>query len=355
MATKTVRIGFLLLDQFTMIALASAVDPLRMANQLSGEELYNWHVIGSDNQSVLASDGIRVSVDETISDDFSYDILFVVGGINITQTYSKRELAWLAQLNRKKTIIGGLCTGAYVLAHAGLLDGQECSVHWECAASLQEKFPRVTCNNRLFTVSRSRLTCSGGVAPMDMMLYNIAIEHGHTLANAVANMFVCDRVRSHTDHQRVPLRHMLSIVQPKLMEVVELMEANIEEPIELEDLAGFVGISRRQQERLFHKYLDCTPSRFYLGLRLERARQLLKQSFMSVIDIAGACGFVSPAHFSRCYRKHIGLSPREERSSGRNLGLSNNNGHINFDHVKECLQAARNEPSFASVKVHMNS
>ncbi|WP_044616267.1 GlxA family transcriptional regulator [Gynuella sunshinyii] len=358
---KSTRIGFLLLENFTMIALASAVEPLRMANQLSGKELYSWYLISKDGQPVRASDGISVTPDASMEHYPTIDTLFVAGGVDITRSYSKRELSWLQSLDRKHVNLGGICTGAYVLAHARMLDGYDCSAHWECIGSLKEMFPKVNCNNRLFTIDGNRMTCSGGAAPMDMMLNLISRQHGQSLTNAISDMFVCDRVRSQNDLQRVPLRHVLSSAQPKLLEIVELMEANIEEPIELDDLATFVGISRRQLERLFHQYLDCTPSRYYLKLRLDRARQLLKQTTMSIIEISAACGFVSTPHFSRCYRKHIGLSPRQERagmwfdrSDDKMLDIPTDEvmEALYPDRVGDALVTAKSEPSYASIRLH---
>ncbi|MFM2479776.1 GlxA family transcriptional regulator [Celerinatantimonas sp. YJH-8] len=314
---KTHRIGFLLLNNFTMIALASAVDPLRMANQLSGKELYDWYTISEDGEAIKASDGINIVPDCSIKNVPELDALIVVGGVNITRSYSRAQVSWLKSLARKQIQLGGVCTGPYLLAEAGLLDGYDCSAHWECIASLQEAYPKVRCTNHLFVVDRDRMTCSGGSVPMDMMLYMIKRDFGYQLTASISEMFICDRVRNESDYQRIPLRHVLGTAQPKLVEAITLMEANIEETIELDELASYVDLSRRQLERLFQKYLQCSPSKYYLKLRLFRARQLLKQTSMSIIEIATACGFVSSPHFSKCYRVHIGIPPREERSGMR--------------------------------------
>ncbi len=310
---KTRHIGFLLLDNFTMIALASAVEPLRMANQLSGKELYNWSTISENGEQVSASDGIKITPDYSMNEASGLDTIFVVGGVNITRSYNSKQLNWLKSQARKKVHLGGLCTGSYALAEAGLLDGYHCSAHWECIASLQEAYPKVNCTNHLFVIDRDRITSSGGTVPLDMMLFMIKRDFGYQLTAGISEMFICDRVRNENDHQRIPLRHVLGTTQPKLVEVVSLMEANIEEAIELDELASYVGLSRRQLERLFQKYLQCTPSKYYMKLRLFRARQLLKQTSMSIIDVAAACGFVSTPHFSKCYREHLGIPPREER------------------------------------------
>ncbi|NVK43244.1 MAG: GlxA family transcriptional regulator [Oceanospirillaceae bacterium] len=296
-----------------MLSLSSAIETLRMANHLSGRELYNWYTLTEDGGPVRASVGMQINPDGAMTDDFDLDLVIVAGGINISHNYSKRELCWLKSMARKGCKLGGICTGAYALAEAGLLDGYDCSVHWECIASLQEAFPKVHCTNRLYSIDRNRITSTGGAVPMDLMLNMIKQEHGYQLSAAISEMFVCDRIRDETDQQRVPLRHLMGNTQPKLVEVVALMEANLEESIELDELASYVDLSRRQLERLFHKYLQCSPSRYYMKLRLTRARQLLKQTSMSVIEVASACGFVSTPHFSKCYREHIGIPPREER------------------------------------------
>ncbi|SHF79437.1 GlxA family transcriptional regulator [Vibrio gazogenes] len=336
------RIGFLLLNNFTMIALASAVEPLRMANQLSGKELYDWYTITENGESVAASDGITVTPDTSINTVPKLDTLIVVGGVNITRSYTRRQVSWVQSLARKHVNLGGVCTGPYLLADAGVMDGYECSAHWECIAALQEAYPRVSCTNNLFVIDRDRMTSTGGSVPMDMMINMIKRDYGHQLAASISEMFICDRIRGETDYQRIPLRHVLGTAQPKLVEAITLMEANIEETIELDELATYVGLSRRQLERLFQKYLQCPPSKYYLKLRLFRARQLLRQTSMSIIDIATACGFVSSPHFSKCYRIHIGISPRAER-----LG----HGETEFENVLLTPDVIEDNPVQADISV----
>ncbi|RMD64829.1 MAG: helix-turn-helix domain-containing protein, partial [Alphaproteobacteria bacterium] len=147
------------------------------------------------------------------------------------------------------------------------------------------------------------------------MLALIALEHGRPLATAVAEQFIHDRIRDSRDHQRMALRGRLGSSHPKLLAIVALMEENLEEPLSRVELARRVGISTRQLERLFRKYLHRTPTRYYLELRLERARALLTQTTMSVLDVALACGFVSASHFSKCYRELFNRTPRQDRAS----------------------------------------
>lgn len=310
---ETTAFGFLLLPDYTMISLASALEPLRMANQLAGRELYQWLLITADGKPVQASDGIVNLPDAAMTDDLQLDTLIVAGGLNITENYTEQHLRWLRRLEQRNVRLGGICTGTFVLARAGVMSGRDCSVHWESMATLQELHPDVTCNSNLFTVEQDRVTSSGGTAPLDMVINLISREHGPTLATAISEMFVLDRVRGQTDKQGLPLHHSRGVLPGKLIEASDLMQANIEEPIALEELASLLSVSRRQLERLFNKYLDCSPSRYYLRLRLGRARQLLKQTSLPIIEIASICGFVSMPHFSKCYRTHLGLTPKEER------------------------------------------
>lgn len=308
-----IRLGFLLVPNYSMIAFTSAVEPLRMANRLRGRNLYQWQVVTVNGDSVTASNGLRIETDCAIGDVGPISILFVCGGVHIHQTCDKTLLLWLHKLVQKKVRLGALCTGSYLLARADLLNGYRCTIHWENIASMREEFPRTIVSSELFEIDGDRYTCSGGTAPLDMMLHLIGKQHGADLAAEISEEFVCERIRGRNDRQRIPLRLRLGTSQPKLVEAVSLMEANLEEPMSLDELAQHAGLSRRQLERLFQKYLSCVPTRYYLELRLTRARQLLLQTGMSVVDVAFACGFVSAPHFSKCYRDFFGIPPRDER------------------------------------------
>ena len=348
-------IGFLLLDQFTLISLSCAVEPLRMANQLAGEELYRWQTLSLDGQPVWASDGVSVTPDACAQDQRGFDAVIVCGGVGIQQAINPALIAWLrsqARLYCKR--LGAVCTGSWALAQAGLLDGFQCSVHWELMASMQEAFTRVKVSSSVFTLDGNRFTSSGGTAPLDMMLHLIGRDHGHTLSAAISQMFVYERIRNERDHQRVPLKHLLGTQQPKLQEVVALMESNLEEPIDLDELAAYVHVSRRQLERMFQKHLYCTPSRYYLKLRLTRARQLLMQTPISIVELAVICGFVSTPHFSKCYRDFFGVAPSDERSDMRlhpPPALRPEGQSLAPQQPRNTLEQARDEPTFATVQI----
>jgi len=349
-------VGFLLLDDFTLISLASAVAPLRMANQLSGRELYRWFTLSKDGQPVCASNGLQVTPDANTETAPDLDTVIVCGGVDIRNHVSHEHVRWLQQQARLGRKLGAVCTGSWALGKAGLLDGHPCSVHWECLTAIQEAFPKSKVTTHLFSIDRNHLTSSGGTAPMDMMLNLIRYAHGRDLATAISEMFNHERIRDDQDHQRVPLRHTFGANQPKLQAVIILMEAHLEEPLELDQLAAHISVSRRQLERLFQRYLDCTPSRYYLNLRLTRARRLLKQTSMSVIEIGMLCGFISTPHFAKSYRGSFGIKPSDERAPSKaNLmtlvsasdSLENSSNSV----AGLALNRARSEATFASVKV----
>ena len=239
----------------------------------------------------------------------------------------KTVFSWLRRLDRKGTNIGALCTGSHVLARAGLLEGYRCTIHWENITGFIEEFPGIEITNELFEIDRNRFTCSGGTAALDMMLNLIGRQHGHELAAAVSEQFIHERIRDQHDHQRMALTARLGVRHPKLIQVIKLMEQHLEEPLDRAALAAKVRLSTRQLERLFGKYLRRSPARYYLELRLNRARLLLLQTNMSVIDVALACGFVSASHFSKCYRDFFGKTPRKERGLPLVSGAEANSPH----------------------------
>ncbi len=307
------RFGFLLLPNFSLIGFSSAVEPLRMANWISGEELYETCTISHDGSAVASSAGVQTQVDYALGEIADLDAVFVCGASPVARTGNEAVIAWLRGRERSKIAIGGIGTGSYLLACAGLLENYRATIHWWDIDSLREEFPHTRVSNSLFEIDGNRFTCSGGTAAMDMMLFLIGQYQGMELAASISEQFVCERIRSGEDPQRVPLKSRIGASQPKLIEAVTLMEANIEEPLSADDLAFLVGVSRRQLERLFKKHLQTVPSKYYLELRMERARQLLRQSDRPILQIALACGFSSASHFSTAYRNHYGLTPREER------------------------------------------
>jgi AraC family transcriptional regulator, glycine betaine-responsive activator len=309
------RFAFLTLPNYSAIAVSNAVEPLRMANSLSGQPAYEWVIASLDGQPVAASNGLALSPTVALTEIGRADIVFVCGGVHVREAVSPSLLAALRRLGEQRLALGALCTGGYALARAGLLDRYRATIHWENLSALREEFPRVLISDQLFTIDRNRYTCSGGVAPLDLMLNLIESKLGTRIAQRVSEQFILDRIRSDRERQYVPLRAQVGVSHQSLIKVAELMEANIEKTLSLERIAKETGLSRRQIERLFKRHLNCVPKRYYLELRLKRARELLLQTAMPIMDITTACGFQSPPHFSKCYRKQFGYPPSVERQT----------------------------------------
>ena len=308
------RIAFLMTRDYTIVTLTSAIAVLRMANRLSERNLYRWTCLTLDGEPVPSSDGLRVVPDGDAGALDRLDILFVCGGYHVERHCSRALLDTLRGFAKRGVPLGALCTGAHFLAAAGLLDGYRCAIHWENLSSLREQFPRVQVSSRLFEVDRDRYTCSGGISSIDLMINLVRAAHGQELARDISEQFILERVRTENDMQRTPLHYQLGAVnQQRLVDAVALMEANIEEPLTLGEVAEYTNISPRQLERLFHEHLDCTPSRYYLDLRLREGRLLLLQTGMSVTEIASRCGFSTAARFGKSYLAKYGKRPTEER------------------------------------------
>lgn len=305
--------GFLLPPRFSMMCFASAIEPLRSANRLAGRELYRWHLYSADGGPVEASNGISVLPDARTGDDKRLDAVFVCGGIDSHLYDDPRALEWLADQAQREVQIGAITTGAFILAHAGLLDGYRCTTHWESLPALAEAYPALEATPSLFEIDRSRATCSGGTAAMDLMLHTIATDHGDQLATDVANQFIHGRIRAAADRQPMAEQIRLRTLAPKLAAALDVMQCNIEQPLSTVEIGRRIGVSGRQLERLFQHHLGCAPRHYYMRLRLEYARVLLLETGLSLLNVALASGFVSQSHFGACYRRHFGCTPREER------------------------------------------
>ena len=307
------QIDFLLIKDFSMMAFTSAIEPLRLANRVAEKELYRWRIISLDGNSVQASNGAEILIKQSAATIENVKIIFVVSGVNVQMYEDERLFAFLRRISRLGSVVGALCTGAHLLAKAGLLNDRRCTIHWENLGAFRELFPEIEVSADIYEVDKNRITCSGGTAGLDMMLFLIGKQHGDQIVAEITEQFIHDKIREPHDQQRTELRTRIGITHPKLLIAVGDMESNLEDPLGQTELALRAGLSTRQLERLFRKYMSMTPTRYYLNLRLKRANQLLYQTTMSILTVALACGFVSASHFSKCYKEYYTRRPREER------------------------------------------
>ncbi|WP_456635336.1 GlxA family transcriptional regulator [Bradyrhizobium sp. USDA 10063] len=312
-SARSTRVGFLLIPGFALMSYASAIEPLRAANVLTGRNLYRWRHIAIQGTEITASNGVRIEADASIADAGRLDTIVVCAGGNPQTFNHPPTFAFLRKVARHGVRLGGVSAGPYLLAKAGLLDGYRCTVHWEHIPAFTETFPFLHLSHSLFEIDRDRFTCAGGIAALDMMHALIRMDHGPSVAAAVSDWFLQTEIRRGEVAQRLSPTERFGVHHPKLIATLSRMEQNIDAPLTPDRLAGLADISVRQLERLFAQHLRTTIKKRYLQIRIERARLLLRQTTMPVGEIALATGFSTPMHFSRIYRQQFGLTPRQER------------------------------------------
>ena len=306
------QVGFLLFPGFGILGFAAALDVLRMANRLAQRPLYGWSFLSGGESSVETSAGVAIPC-QPIEQAPKLDLLLVVSGSSRALPGEAGLHARLHRLARGGCRLGGVSLGSYVLARGGLLDGYRCTVHWENLEPFREQFPHLRVSPEVHEIDRDRLTCSGGSGALDLLLNYVSRNNGPALARAVADVFIHERIRDDHEPQRMPLRTRLGISNPKLLAAINLMEQDVEHAYSKAELAVRVGLSSRQLERLFRKHLQTTPRAYHLRCRLQRARNLLRQTSMDIIDVALACGFGTASHFTKSYREQFGATPGADR------------------------------------------
>ena len=308
------RFGFLLLPSFSMIAFSSALEPLRMANYVHRRELYQWKLVSLDGRQVMASNGIKLDVDAKLNGNLAVDVLFICGGVNIQQIDHLPYKVHLQRLDKRPIAFGAICTGSWLLALCGLLEGYRCTVYRENLAAIREMFPQVQARATLFEIDRRRYTATGGTAPLDMMLWLLREDLGEQVLARVSEEFTYRRQGDFSSEGAdKPVSPFGTTFPPKLQKVIKAMDSSLEKPRSLPCIAGQAGLSVRQVERLFKCHTGLPPLKYYRLRRLRSANSLLLQTSLPVAEIALSCGFLSSSHFSRCYRSHFGKSATEQR------------------------------------------
>jgi transcriptional regulator GlxA family with amidase domain len=316
------RFGFLLIDDFALMSFASAVEPLRAANILAGRTLYEWFNISTGADAIVASNGLSVSADHTIADKMRFDTVLVCAGGNPASFDDAKTIGWLRKIARSDCEIGGVSGGPFILAKAGILDGFRCTIHWEHLPAFTEAFPDISSTRTLFEIDRGRLTCAGGVAALDMMHAIIRRDHGRSLAARVSDWYLQTAVRVGDSTQRLSLLERVGTNNRSLISAIGTMERQLASPLPRKALAQAANVSVRQLERLFSKHLGVTIDQHYVSLRLAKARALLQQTSLPIIQIGAECGFSNASHFARVYRRTFGMPPSSDR-------MSDHRGRIN--------------------------
>ena len=312
------RYVFLLIPGFSPLGMTCAQETLSLANRFAGgsRRYYEWLLVSEDGAPVSSWNGLNVAVDAGLIDLHRNDTLIVCAGVDAAIGSSRKVLNWLRRETRKGMDFGALSSGTWTLAMAGLLAGKRVTTHWEYASAISETFADVEMQESIYTVDGRVFTCAGSASSMDLMLDRINSDYGAELATWVADQMIYTAPRSETHSQRVSMAGRMGVRHTKLVQAIEIMRDNIEDPIPPSKVASDVGMSTRQLERLFARYLNTSPKKYYLSLRLEKARNLLMQTELSLMEICVLCGFRAPSHFSKTYRKAFGVAPsRDTRGS----------------------------------------
>ncbi len=303
---------FLLVPDFTHLAFSCAIEPLRLANLMSGRELYRWTLMSENGQHQTCSTGTTLLVDQGFEPLEQGDRLFVVAGANIKQQVSPALVDYLRRQSRHGVRLGAVCSASYILAKAGLLDRKACAIHWAYHDIMAEEFPDVRLQRTVYVSDSSIVSAAGGPAAADLMLHLISEEHGSELAGLIADQMVYNSVRSGVAEQRLSFSARFGMRNHKIIRAFRIMENHVEDRLNTTEIAEELGITVRQLQRLFNRFIGKSPARVYSEIRLDKARNLLLQTDMSVTEVSVACGFGSTSNFSRSYRDYFGHTPTSE-------------------------------------------
>lgn len=317
--TKKVKVYFGLLPGYSLLSLAGALEALKFANEYSEAEVFDWIICTEDGQPVSDATGLSVPVDGPFANLAEGDILLVCSGENVRSVCSEKVLSWLRRSARFGARIGGLKTGSFVLAKAGVLNGIPTTIHWKNRATFSEEYPEEMLTDWVYTAVNDRFATAGGTASIALMLRLIDEICGADVAHSVSSHLNYTKIRVLQNSEKTQWTDLAGIRHPKLSVILNLMETNLEEPLRPDDLSRAVNISTRQLERLFRRYLGAPPSAYYSQMRLERAQHLLLQTEMPVSEIAIACGFSSVSHFTRRLQGKVGKTPREIRDHRKKM------------------------------------
>ena len=309
--------GFLLTPGFTLLGLSNAVETLREANRILGWQAYRWHTLSTDGGSVRASSGVCVGVQFAVITAPRCDAAFVCADWDLENAATSEVCRWLQALDRRDCMLGAISAGTYVLARADVINGRRCTIHWESAPSIADRFPHVRPSRRVYEADQRLYTCAGGMGVFDLFVRLVSAEHGKDVGEQLKVALQLDRIRSSEEEQRMTPLAELSARPRKLQGAIREMQASLEMPVSPEAIAAKVGVTTRHLQRLFRTHTGASPAKFYMDLRLRQAQLLLQQTRMTVLEVAVAVGFTSHSHFSKRYRERYNRTPQQERALER--------------------------------------
>jgi transcriptional regulator GlxA family with amidase domain len=312
-SAEPLDLDILVLPQSTLMLVAAVVEPLRAANRVLGQRLYRWRLVGREASPVATTSGIPIPVAGAFGASRRAAPLFVVASYDWQGSATPALIRVLRQAAGTRPAIVGIESGSWLLATAGLLDGHRATTHWEDFDDFESRFPDVELVRRRYVIDGTRATTGGSLPTLDLMLEILRRRQGYSLAMEVSKLFIYDPAGGRETDYRAPSVGNLRALDARVANAVEFMEATIDDPLSIDDIAAQVGVTARYLQTLFKASLGATPHAHYLALRLNRARRLVIETRQPMIDIATQAGFASAAAFSRCYRAHYRESPTETR------------------------------------------
>ena len=307
------RYLFLLLDGFPLMPFTNAIELLRIANCVLKTQYYGWMLVSDTGSPVICSCNVQVTVDSALVETTHRDAVIVCAGNNVRTVITRSIINWIRAQSRNGCEIIGLGAGAYALARSGLLKDKKATISTNNRDSFVEEFPDIELKRTPYVIDGKLYTASDGFASLDLIFHIMSECHGSDFAFSVADMLNYSTISTFNNKGHQLLSNLSGMRHPKVVSVIQMMEENTEDPISPWKLAQIEGISVRQLERLFRRHLNRSPKRYYMEVRLQKARNLLLQTDMPILEVGVASGFLSSSHFARWYKLIYGLSPYQER------------------------------------------
>ncbi len=311
--SQSERFGFFLTPGFSLLAYSTLAEAFRIANEIANEEIYTWCTVAASPNPIRSANDLTIIPDITYNTDLTFDRLAVCSSKNVHGFDDEGVLNWLRRLDRMGCSVGGITSGSWILAHAGLLTGYRSTIHWQEMTAFKEQFPNLEVSNHLFELDGQRFTCAGGMAALDMILTMIGQRHGFHFAARINERLVREHIRDQNEQADLSSSARSAIGNEKLRSALEIMECNLETLVSIPEIAQRVSLSQRQLGRLFEKYFQYSPQQYYLRLRLDRAFHLLRQTALSISEISTATGFESQSQFGVAYKNRFDHPPSAER------------------------------------------
>ena len=308
----------LVTPNFNLAATMAFIDPFRAANYLEGKPIFSWRFVSLEGGSCLSSNGVAIETDRLPEPTEKPDLVVVSSSWTPERHFQPKLITFLRRMSSNGALLAGLDTGAFLMARAGLLSGKRATVHYEHIDAMMEMFPDVDVREELLVLDGNCLSCCGGCASTDFALHLLRRLERDSLASAVARYIFHQSLRPEDSQQNPGRVEPLGNTVPTVVrEAIAAMERHLETPLAIPDVSEEVGISQRQLDRLFKRFVGKSPSVYYRDIRLDRARGLVTQTDLPLASVAAACGFAGQAQFCRAYRELFGLSPRTDRVEGR--------------------------------------